>query len=160
MVSNMAGTKERREPSNSYLHGVKVSLSVAQAAATSGTDKIILWDVENWDAADLSETKYHHNITNNSRLTAPRDGKYTLKSSLDFATNATGVRSVGYKINGGATLILNTIAAASSDTVAGFVDIALSEGDYLEIVANHTAGASLDVESSLRTFASLQFNGF
>jgi hypothetical protein len=157
----MGSNKEdRRSPSTSFIHGIKVRKSVAQAAPVSGTDAIVTWDVEDWDSVAVGESKYHSIVTNTTQLIAPREGKYTLKASLDYAANATGLRSVGYKVNGGATLLFTSITAAASDTVAGFVDIALAEGDYVEIVANHTAGATLDVEATVRTFATLQFNGY
>jgi hypothetical protein len=156
------GEDRRREASVSFIHGVKARKSAVQSIPNAVSTKLT-WDLESWDTVTFEENKYHDLVINNSRLIVPRNGKYLLNSIVTFVTNATGVRHIGYSINGGAEVVLNSIGAADGDIVRLTDILDLVQNDYVEISVYQVSTAALNVLASDTadiTNVSLTFLGF
>jgi hypothetical protein len=111
-----------------------------------------------WDAINLGVEAYdshaaHDNSTNNTRLTAPETGLYTITAHLTFATNSGGVRGLDIRMNAnavqtGGTDIALVIIAGNGTTEARLiasVDRQLTAGDYIEVFAYQSSGGALNV---------------
>ena len=114
----------------------------------NATDTVLAFNSERYDTGTL-----HDNATNNSRLVPPATGgqsAYLVTASVNFAANATGVRSVTLRKDGVTTLASDTRNA----TGAGATDITISTltfmggGRYVEVLVNQTSGGNLDVVKS------------
>jgi hypothetical protein len=156
-------SEKRHAPSDSYIHGAKLGLA-ANLAIPTGVATAIAWTTEDWDSADIeSVAKYHDLVTNNTRLTTSRAGKFLLKIGAEFAANATGNRSLGYKINGGAVITLAADAGSAAITnPRQNVGIALNlvETDYVEIVVTQDSGAALNLTAGPTTFVEMTWLGY
>jgi hypothetical protein len=121
--------------------GARVYATGAQTLTTSGTLYAI-----NFTAERRDDNNYHDNSTNNTRLTVSADGWYLIYGEVEFAANATGLRSIYVRVNG-ATYIAGQRISATSSGVAT-ISIAtlyyLSSGSYVELMAQQTSGGSLD----------------
>jgi hypothetical protein len=97
-------------------------------------------------SVEWDDTSYYNNA-NPTRLTAPATGKYRVSGSISYASNATGVRYLLFKLNGttltGAGQI--DIGANPGDTtiISSSALVALNSGDYLELIAFQNSGGSL-----------------
>jgi len=102
---------------------------------------------------------YHDNTTNNSRFTAPRDGKYRMDYVVQFATSSTGTRQVGYKIDGGSTVVTSRQPASASGmaVLCGSTVVSLTAAQYVEFFVLQDRGSSLDITNE--TTASLMYLG-
>ena len=113
------------------------------------------FDVEDFDTASM-----HDNAVNPSRLVAPLTGKYLLVATLRYAVNATGVRYVAYRIDGGAdiTLELTPSQGIQDSRVNGSTVIELAANSFIEVQAwqNSTGALNVVVDD---TFASLSYIG-
>lgn len=97
----------------------------------------------------------HSTVTNNSRLTAQKGGRYDCTCTVEFAANATGIRQVFFKKNGttvlqgarqNATSAFNAIFQATQTVV-------LAAGEYIELEAYQSSGGGLNCTP--REFAAL-----
>lgn len=132
--------------------GARVSKSAQQSIA-GGTDTAVTWNTEIYDT-----NGYHDNSTNNTRLTAVTAGYYRVGARIEWAPNTTNRRAVGYRINGGAFIIMNKIVAVDNGNFQSFCDeLFLNANDYIEIIVNQDSGGALAVESS--SFAAFSFVG-
>jgi hypothetical protein len=101
-----------------------------------------------FNAEDFDTDGYHDNSTNNTRITIPagKAGKYLLQTAIAFASNSTGVRSVGFRKN--ATSKLGDIIAPALSGFAQRVQhlyvADLAEGDYVTVEVNQNSGGSLN----------------
>jgi hypothetical protein len=92
----------------------------------------------------------HDTVTNNTRFTVPTggDGLYQVEAWGDWAANATGTRALYLRTNG-ATIFWRDRRLSLGGIVDVFVSIAgsvqLAATDYVELIANHNAGAALDI---------------
>jgi hypothetical protein len=105
-----------------------------------------------FDAADEFDTDAQHDpATNNTRLTCTIPGRYKLYTTICFDIDADGWRTVLFRRNGtdylggfeGPAHAFEGVAATATTTC----DLAV--GDYVEVVAVHGAGASLNLLSGL-----------
>ena len=116
---------------------------------TSGAWTAVALDTENWDSDGM-----HSTVTNNSRFTAATAGKYNVEGAVRFATNGTGLRGIGVRVNGtggtGPTVTCMVIAPFSGDvTVLNCVtEVSLAVGDWVELVALQTSGGALNLVNS------------
>lgn len=140
--------------STPIVSAVRVMKTAIQTFAGE-TATVITWNTEVFDTDN-----YHSNVTNNSRLTVPRTGYYSLKSVLSFGVDTSGARVLFYRVNGGTALALSTTTGVSSrDTrLSGTIDLFLTSGDYVEILGLHASGGSLGVQPE-ESFAGLTFLG-
>jgi hypothetical protein len=93
---------------------------------------------------------FHDNSTNNTRITIPsgKGGKYLLIGQINYNPNATGLRIVKFHKNGSLfslPVISASAAATDSTNVTASTIVAVSAGDYVELVAQQTSGGSLDI---------------
>lgn len=115
----------------------------AQALTTSGTAYALLFDTE-----DIDRDNGHSTSTNTSRYTAQTAGWYYVFGQASITGNVTGSRVAGIRVNGVAGNISQQISAYTLNAntwtapVSGMVY--LNVGDYVEIWASQTSGASLN----------------
>ena len=130
--------------------GVGASKSAIQAL-TTGTEAAVTFDVENIDTSTETGSggSFHSNTTNPDRFYAVRDGFYEMFASIRLDTITTAGRVyIGYKLNGGATVIMNedvTTATSSSRTLLGYKLFKLVKGDYVQVYAFQSATASVNI---------------
>lgn len=82
-----------------------------------------------------------------TQLTIAIAGKYLIGASVTYAANATGVRQVGLRVNGGVYPALQ-VAPAGTDNFAISTVFPLVAGDYVELITYQTSGAALNATIS------------
>jgi hypothetical protein len=111
--------------------------SSAQSIATGATDTPITLDTEDYDSDNG-----HSTVTNSSRYTVQVAGTYRVIAVGGFTTNSVGNRKLGINVNGtnarGAS-IQQPALASNSWVGAVSTELALSVGDYIEMVMWHTS---------------------
>lgn len=115
------------------------AISIANATAT-----VLTFDTERRDDGGL-----HSLGSNTDRLTAPVDGWYALTANVEFASNATGFRTISFRKNGSAPG--DIIWAAQANAVSGTETILqlsreayLNAGDFIRVYAYQNSGAPLN----------------
>ncbi|HYG79628.1 MAG TPA: hypothetical protein VD861_04535, partial [Pyrinomonadaceae bacterium] len=122
--------------------GARVTHSAAQSLSNNSTT-VIAFDTERND-----DDTMHDTATNNSRLTIVTAGWYVATANLEFATNATGNRAVGIRLNGTTTIGQTFVASAgaSQPTRISITTIyKLAAGDFLEVTGFQSSGGALNV---------------
>lgn len=128
----------------------RVRLSANTAGTATATVDPIEFDVETFDDDD-----WHDNVTNPSRVTVTEAGKYRVKGSIEYATNATGIRQARIHINGTFKTYGIMPAMSSGNTVVDVSDtFELAANDYIELAAYQTSGGGLIIRGGdgLATF--------
>ncbi|MGL5908850.1 MAG: hypothetical protein ACRCZP_02540 [Phycicoccus sp.] len=121
-----------------------LTLSVPNATWTS-----VPLDVEIVDSANG-----HSTTINPSRYVCQRAGVYEFGGALSFTINATGIRS-GRVLRNGSAAVLGSVdlrSASSADFTCMSLPISkerLSIGDYVELQAYQTSGASLNLDDTV-----------
>ena len=125
------------------------AFNTAAFALTSGTAAVITLDSERWDTDTI-----HSTSSNTSRLTATTAGKYQITGHAEFASNVNaGRRRLEILLNG-ATVIasedcpFNTATPSDAVRCSITTHYNLSATDYVELRANQTASATLNVNAS------------
>lgn len=143
---------------------VETYLSAAQTTP-SGVGTAISWDAEYFDYSD----PMHSTVTNPTRLVAVATGRYLITGQVCFATNATGIRSVQFRLNaagsytGGTSIAYtsgpgNSVTNAVAATPVCYRDMVA--GDYIELFINQTSGIALGISTTLaNTFATMRLIG-
>lgn len=141
--------------SASALAGVRRSITatrITTLACATSTGVVVPFTAQRGpDAANGSMWA----VGNASRLVAPTPGWYSLEAHLSWAANTTGIRSAGYKFNG--TTTLNFRVSQPANAVGGTEynfqvhNIQMQAGEYLEVFAYQTAGASLNLAGAEAT---------
>lgn len=125
----------------------------------------IVFSNEDYDQAGAGQSgEMHSTTTNASRLTAPRDGIYQLDTQVAWIANSTGIRE--------AFLTKNANGNCSSANVTDVYDrvgasvnapynhlstqLALNQGDYVEVCVFQTSGTNWSISSSF-TFAAMHY---
>ena len=121
--------------------------SANQSIAT-GTLTALAFDSERVDQDGLGTSTIHDNVTNNSRLTCRVAGIYLIAGTIEWASNATGNRGGGVKLNA-TTFISFAQVAACGGGAATVVPISpriyqLAVNDYVELFAFQTSGGNLN----------------
>lgn len=102
-----------------------------------------------FDSTQFDTGAFHSNTINNSRLTISQTGFYMLTSSIEWAANATGVRSLSFRVNGLVGDVLASEVApafAANNTTESVTTIAqLNAGDYVEAIVLQSSGGNLSV---------------
>lgn len=140
---------------SSAFNGCRASVSV-DTTATTAVNLAIPFATETYDT-----NTYHDNVTNNTRLTAPVAGYYRIGATVEWMGNATGRRTIGYRVNGGAVVWMEDIpvAAIASTLFQSFTtEMNLAAASYVEIVALQTSGGNLNVMNA-SSFATISFIG-
>lgn len=130
------------------LDGVRTRRTTTQSL-TNATLTAIQFGVEDYDTAT-----YHDNSTNNTRLTVPQAGKYLISGCLEFAANATGVRTAGIRLNG-STYVASQGSSSMGATLTTVVNVTtvldLAANDYVELIGYQSSGGALNVQGSQMT---------
>lgn len=113
------------------------------------TDTAVLWTGEDSDTAAM-----HSNSTNPEKIYAKKAGYYQISANIEWTANATGHRTVFFKVNG--------VSSALTDTqpgVAGFnthtqtqITVYLEAGGFVECWVNQNSGGNLDINRDRSTF--------
>lgn len=141
------GLGKKAQTPASVSTGVGARAKVAAASAPSipnATWTAVPMDATDWDTGGL-----HSNGTNNTRITVPQAGKYTVDAAAIFSNNSSGVRYLGIAVNGTRKLNLplsdspsgnaTNQALSTSDTVD------LKAGDYVELHVYQDSGVALTI---------------
>jgi hypothetical protein len=107
---------------------------------TTGT--LLTFNAERYDNGGLHDT-----VTNNSRLTAQKAGKYTIWAGVEWALNTTGFRMVAIRLNGTTNIALVTANGTTGNTTDQSISTLyhLAAGDYVEVMVWQTSGGNLNV---------------
>lgn len=110
---------------------------------TTGTWAAIAFDGENYDVGN-----FHSNVTNNTRMTIPITGKYSLKGNARFQDVGTAVvttRGLYFRLNGTTIIGLAREPSIPNDgsDIGIAVDWLLTAGDYVELMAYQASGGNL-----------------
>jgi hypothetical protein len=123
-----------------------VRQTVAQTLTTATTTAITM------DTEDRDNDGMHSTSSNTSRLTANTPGWYLAAGGVTFVANATGARTVFWRVNaivmpplGG--IEIGNPGGASSRVPCSPYQFFLNATDFLEIVANQNSGANLNTEA-------------
>lgn len=124
---------------------------VRSTGATSITNNA--YTSVNFATEDYDDDGMHSTVTNTSRLTAVRAGRYQLDGAAGFVSNATGRRGAQFAVNGTAINASQTLLAAF--TSAGGIDVpcrgvvvTLAVGDFVELQAFQDSGGALNTNTS------------
>jgi hypothetical protein len=136
--------------------GARFMRSAAQSIATA-TFTAIIASTEEYDTAN-----YHSTSTNTSRMTTPRAGKYLITACIEYAANATGIRSVAIRLDGATYIAAQSTASLGSvlaTTVSTSVVYDLASGAYVEMMAYQTSGGNLNALGNNLTHFSITYLG-
>jgi hypothetical protein len=105
----------------------------------------------NFDTEDEDNASMHDTVTNNTRITIPVSGRYLVWAAVEFATHATGIRSLLIRRQtANFTLIRQRLAAADGADVTALAICChrfLSSGDYIECEVYQNSGGALNVNA-------------
>ena len=129
-------------PEWSGLSYAQLQISADQTIADA-TYSAISWDVENYDT-----DSYHEGITNPTRITIPTTGWYLLSAMIPWATNATNLREVLFRLGGTTALAKDSRLAVSGARTNQplFTPLYLTAATYIEVVVWQNSTASVAVE--------------
>jgi hypothetical protein len=116
------------------------AISISHSTVTALT-----FNSERFDTNSLHDTG-----SNTSRLTAPVTGVYMISGSVQFASNATGIRAAFIRLNGSTNIATQILPVASSTDIFTFgvqTIYQLTAGDYVELTVFQNSGGSLNVNS-------------
>jgi hypothetical protein len=128
----------------------------ANFSVANNTLTAVTLNSERWDIGAC-----HSTVTNTSRLTVPAGGGglYEIGACLQYAANATGIRSTSLRLNGTTTIWAvsdnNLSANAITHTLHRIYRLAAS--DYVEVCAYQTSGGNLNVEAASNYSPELYF---
>lgn len=129
--------------------GCRATSSSAQSISNS-TLTAVAFASESFDSDPNGAM--HDNATNNSRITIRTAGLYHLGGYVQFASNATGERLIGFAVNGVSITADRRPAASSGVTQAAhYAAYALSASDYVELQVLQTSGGALNVDGGSLT---------
>jgi len=114
----------------------------ANISIPNATNTALTFNTESFDNDAI------HGTTNTSRLTAKTAGIYSIMGGGAFASNATGARSLGIRLNG-ATYIASVSVPSAGATVYTNLTVSamfyLNANEYVEITAYQSSGGNLNV---------------
>ena len=97
------------------------------------------------NAADLWDTDAFHSDTNSTRITIPTGlgGRYNIQAAVWWDTDTAGSYRQIEAIKGGATPLVDIIAAPATYVRQSFsFDVALAAGEYIELFAGQNSGGT------------------
>lgn len=123
--------------------GAQVYPSATSQAIADSTFTILNFNTESYDT-----NSYHDNSTNNSRLTIPTTGYYSLTAQVMFEGNTNGGRIIQIYKNGttALTYFSGNYGGFTSDTsFLTTINVNATAGDYFEVRVRQSSGVSLGV---------------
>lgn len=116
----------------------------ADQTINTGATTYLAFNTERFDIDAIHDT-----VTNNSRLTCTRTGKYVITANVAFSGNATGVRWLIIQLNHMTGIA--TARQSAVDTNDIFLEVStiydLVAGDYVEVEVYQTSGGDLLIKS-------------
>jgi hypothetical protein len=101
---------------------------------------------------------YHDTATNNTRITFPRTGYYTVQCMVTWAGNGAGDRVLYLRRNGAGGIFVDmqetNVPGANRFTQRVHVTRNFTGGDYVELLAYQSSGGALDVVNLNASFGS------
>jgi hypothetical protein len=129
-------------------NGARAFKATTVQSIPPATDTVVTFNSEDFDTS-----AYHDNVTNNSRLTVPSNGVYTVTGRVRFITNGIGLRRIFIR-KGGTTILGYAQESAPSGSQPTWLEVSeqvsLMTGEYLELVAHQTTGGNLDIDFDLQ----------
>ena len=123
----------------------------ATQAIANGVTTAVAFNTEDVDT-DVDGVGGHSTTTTNSRYTARYAGWYQLSGGVCFASNATGYRFARWLLNGaavpGSEVRISATATSITQVSARTVEVYLNVGDYVELGASQSTGASLSTSAT------------
>jgi hypothetical protein len=118
----------------------------ANISINTATNTMLTFNQERFDVGGL-----HSTASNTSRITIPTGeaGKYLIGCNVRWASNATGVRSLGVVLNGTTTIAFSLvdIDSAINHAQSLVTMYSLAATDYVEVQVSQTSGGPLNVET-------------
>lgn len=113
------------------------NISIADATLTALT-----FNSESYDVGGM-----HSTAVDTARITFPAAGTYTIIANIIFASNATGIRQIRFRINGATFILMHNFGAVTGNetTTGAVVDYLAAAGDYVECMVYQDSGGPLDV---------------
>ena len=116
-----------------------------------------------WNDELVDTDGFHDNSTNTSRITIPsgKGGKYQINFIITYASNNTGYRQGGIRLNGSTLINLEekNAVTGSETTMSLSIIYALSAGDYIEVRSFQNSGGNLDITASYTSSFSVVYLG-
>jgi hypothetical protein len=103
----------------------------------------LAFNSERYDTAAM-----HGNETNNSRLTAPVRGIYTVTLEISWLFNATGLRTIDLAKNGTAEIAVDTTSPPAAGDQEITTQVRLRAGDFVVARAEQDSGGALSISKS------------
>lgn len=135
------------------LEGTNPTCRVALSGAVTLSNAVttfLHWDVESWDVGPIHSGS-------DSKLIAPRDGRYAGFLYVVFATDSRGIRRIAVQANGSDVICSEKVDAEGTDSQDITIpwEVFLSAGDYVEAGAWYADASatltSLDVLGAAMT---------
>lgn len=126
------------------VHAVRVERAAAVQSIPNATTTAVIWDTEVYDPYGLWVSSAP------TRITLISAGVYMVRAYVAFASNVTGIRSLGLSTSGGVIGESNTMSAAVDNLgrVATMRIAYFNAGDYIEAWAHQTSGGALNLDNS------------
>lgn len=107
------------------------------------------WDAMSFNTETFDTDGIWEGVTNPTRFTATRAGKYHVYGSLSWANNATGLRGIRFKVNGTASNGGETYYVAGSG-ITGTISrvVNLTAGQYVEFDGFQSSGGNLNMNTN------------
>lgn len=136
LISNPASLRNENDAR------VKVWRSSAISVANE-TRQAIAWNAQAYESSGMFDTGAA------TRLIALRNGIYLVQSKMAWASNSTGRRGNGYRVNGaGLDYDMQLTAANASSKQNGADMVMLEAGDYVEVYGYQSSGGALNMSGA------------
>lgn len=147
LVDDTALNAQVRDPLKFLLDPPRVKLrQIAAQSIPNASYTALTFTAEDYD--NELPTGMHDLVTNNTRITCRTAGTYLCTGQVGWAGNATGRRGMRWDLNGspvqGAQNIVAAGVASGIAIQAPTIYVAMSVGDYLELMAFQESGGALN----------------
>lgn len=125
----------------------RVTHNTTQSHTNNGNWQAVVFNTESYDTAGM-----HSTSVNTSRITITDAGLYLVRAAAAFAASVTGLRNLGFRVNGsgtgGPTYAGQSYPGHANDALMSHSDvIKLVAGDYVEVVAFQNSGGNLTIQN-------------
>lgn len=148
-VAPAAWGDQVRENFEALIDGPKCSVfNSTTQTLTTGTDTVLTADSEFYDNDGM-----HSTVSQTSRITFQKAGRYLLNATCTFDVNGNGIRKVEFYLNGTTAfhgMLINATASPFATDLQATRTRTFIVGDYVEVRAYQSSGANNAV--TLREF--------
>ena len=88
--------------------------------------------------------------TANTRINVTSSGKYQVNFIANWSGGTSGIKSVGYRINGGSAVYLSDTLSANNNNLFPSVILNLNAGDYIEMLVKTSASGTTNLGALLK----------